>query len=292
MLCSSLCWIHDLHSLDLNFGTMGSGSYVMSLFTMVLLHVVHAESDGVKAEDKTDPVREALIQLATFILHPDNQHFAEMRNYFTLSRLSTFGTLLLGSALNSLFKLLVEPCMPEQEKPEDFVEKGWIFLTYAEQDIIANQPYKTTKPQVFSFPSSGWFSFTWYPQRLSCALVLTKWQQMFGNSQWRHFSWLFTQYIWLEWCLSFLVVCKMTRWAWLIIFLSHSHLCILATSVTMISCKTSGMHGNKAQALYHGLVDYCFGAHLGWRLFWPNSFRTRDYGCWFSSQSGHWHWVV
>ena len=80
----------------LNFFTMGSGSYVMSVLTMVLLHVVLAESNGVKAEDKNgDTVFDALLQ---FILHPDNQHFADMRNYFTLSRLSTFVTVLLGRA--------------------------------------------------------------------------------------------------------------------------------------------------------------------------------------------------
>ena len=115
----------------------------MSLLTMVLLHVIHvvlAESDGVKAEDKNgDTVFHALLQ---FILHPDNQHFADMRNYFTLSRLSTFVTLLLGSALNSLFKTLAEPCMSEKEKPKDFVEKQWKFLTEHEVQTINNEPYE------------------------------------------------------------------------------------------------------------------------------------------------------
>ena len=120
---------------------MGSLS-VMSLVAMVLPHAVLAECGGVKAEDKNDPVRDALIQLATFILHPDNQHFAEMRNYFTLSRLSTFGTLLLGSVLNSIFKSLVEPCMPEKEKPEKVVEKEWKFLSVHEVEKIKTEPYK------------------------------------------------------------------------------------------------------------------------------------------------------
>ena len=119
------------------------GSHVMSLATMAL--PLLAGSGGVKAEDKNDPVQEALLQLITFILHPDNQHFAEMRKYFTLSRLSTIVTILLTNPLNSVAKSLYEPFVGKEEKPEDFdfLKKTlWRSLTVGERKTIENQPYK------------------------------------------------------------------------------------------------------------------------------------------------------
>lgn len=111
---------------------------------VALPHVVFAGSKGVKAEDKNDPVQEALLQLVTFIWHHDNQHFAEMRKYFTQSRLSTIVTALLAGPLNFVAKSLCEPCVGKEEKPEDFnfMKNTWASLTVDERTTIKNEPYK------------------------------------------------------------------------------------------------------------------------------------------------------
>lgn len=115
------------------------GSHVMSL-----PRVVFAGSKGVRAEDKNDPLQDALVQLITFILHPDNQHFAAMQKYFTLSRLCTIGSILLASPLDSVRKSLLEPFFEKEEKPDDFdfMKKEWGSLTFDEKTTIENQPYK------------------------------------------------------------------------------------------------------------------------------------------------------
>lgn len=145
--------------------------FVSCLFVsyVALPHVVFAGSKGVKAEDKNDPVQEALIKLATFILHPelatlilhpDNEHFAEMRNYFTLSRLSTIvAALLAAGPLNSVAKALYEPCNGKEEKPEDFefMWKTWGSLTEDEKTTINNQPYKFLRLRYGINRTAGFF---------------------------------------------------------------------------------------------------------------------------------------
>lgn len=131
---------------------MGSLS-VMSLLTMVLPHVVLAESEDVKVEDKSNTVREASSSLAAFIVHPDMDHFVQMIQCFTLSKLSPILYTLLGSLLCSVVNSI---CVPIPEEPEDFVKKPWRLLEAHECETIKNEPYKYLRRRYRIDQIGGW----------------------------------------------------------------------------------------------------------------------------------------